>query len=112
MANATFNIHKTGDKEAAYRTVINVWLKSSPENFNLARALIKQNKRRQAQLKNPYGGTAFAPDDMRIGLSLPTSLYYTFVGYERLHGREFMKEKDELRWFAKHFPMFTICERI
>lgn len=112
MANATFNIHKTGDKEAAYRSVINVWIKSSPENFNLVKALIKQNKRRQVMLRDAYGRTAFAGDDMRIGLSLPTNLYYTLVAYERMHGREFMKTKEELRWFARKFPQFVICERI
>lgn len=112
MANATFNIHTTGDKEKAYRTVINVWLKSSPENVDICRQIIKQNKMRQAMLRDSYGRTEFAPDDLRIGLSLPHSLYYTFVGYERLHKREFMTTKEELRWFAKHFPQFCLIERV
>lgn len=112
MAQASFNIHKTGDKEAAYRTVINVWLKSAPENVGLCAALIRQNKDRQAALNDSYGRTTFAPDDMRIGLSLPTNLYYTLVGYERHHGREFLKTKEELRWFARKFPQFVIAERI
>jgi hypothetical protein len=55
---------------------------------------------------------AGCPKDLRLGLSLPHGLYYSFVGYERMHGREFMKEKDELVWFAKHFPQFVIAERI
>jgi len=112
MANATFNIHTTGDREKAYRTVINVWLRSSPENFDLMRQLIKQNKRRQAQLRNSYGSTAFAPDDLRIGLSIPTNLYYTLQGYERLHGREFLTTKEELHFWFKHFPQFCIAERL
>lgn len=112
MAQASFNIHKTGDKEKAYRNVINVWLKSAPENVSLCTALIQQNKRRQAQLNDSYGRTKDFGDDMRIGLSLPTNLYYTLQGYERHHGREFMTTKEELRWFAKHFPQFVIAERI
>jgi hypothetical protein len=112
MAKASFNIHTTGDKDKAYRTVINVWLKASPENFDICRAIIKQNKYRQALLKDAFGGMAGCPKDLRLGLSLPHGLYYSFVGYERMHGREFMQEKDELVWFAKHFPQFVIAERI
>lgn len=112
MANASFNIHKTGDKEAAYRTVINVWLKSDPYNIDITKAIIKQNKYRRALLKDCYGGVGSIPQDMRLGLSLPHGLYYALQGYERMHGREFMREKSELVWFAKKFPQFVIAERI
>lgn len=100
------------DKEAAYRKVINMWLRSSPENVDTTRAIIKQNKFRKAMMKDPYGGTAENPMDMRIGLSLPHGLYYSLQGYERLHNRQFMNTKEELVWFARKFPQFVVCERI
>jgi hypothetical protein len=112
MANATYHRHTTRDKETAYRTVINIWLRADKGNIDIARAIIKQNKFRQRLLNDAYGGAKENPLDMRIGLSLPHGLYYSLVGYERLHGRNFMTTKEEMVWFAKKFPQFVICERI
>lgn len=103
---------KTLDREKAYRAVINVWLKSSPENIAVTKAIIKQNKYRRASAQNTFGSMKGFEKDLRIGLSLPHGLYYSLVQYERMHDREFMQDKKDLWWFAKKFPQFTICERI
>jgi hypothetical protein len=63
-------------------------------------------------MNDSYGGMKENPLDLRMGLSLPHGLYYSLLGYERLHGRNFMNTKKELIWFAKHFPQFVIAERI
>ena len=110
--NATFHVNKTQDKESAYRAIINTWLRADRENIDICRNVIQQNKRRKAMLSDVYGRTHLMHNDMRIGLSLPTGLYYALQGYERMHGNEFMTTKKDLHWFARKFSQFTICERI
>lgn len=106
---------KTSDREEAYRQAITMWLKSAPQpgepsNLVVCKAVMEQNKRRNANIANVFGETAKGV--MRIGISLPPGLYYTLQSLERFHGREFMKDKKDLRWFARKFPQFTIMERI
>lgn len=109
---------KTNNKEEAYKQVINLWLRESPENFDVCTQVVAQNKARQAELSNGYGCTKGNPKDLRIGLSLPVGLYYTLVKYERMQNEwrekkvEFMQDKDDLYWFMKHFPQFCIAERV
>jgi hypothetical protein len=103
---------KTNDREEAYRTAINLWLKSNPENVAICKAVIEQNKTRRETADNIYGASKTNPKDFRMGLSLPPGLYYVLLKLERFHGREFMKDKKDLWWFAHKFPQFTICERI
>jgi hypothetical protein len=103
---------KTDDRERAYRSAINLWLKSDPENMAVCRAIIEQNKMRREGMSNSYGASKEHFSDLRIGVSLPPGLYYVLLNLERFHGREFMKDKRDLHWFARKFPQFCICERI
>lgn len=109
---------KVDNREDAYRQVINLWLRESPENFDVCSKIVAQNKIRQSELNNSYGSAIGNPNDLRIGLSLPAGLYYTLVKYERMQNGwrdnkvEFMQDKDDLYWFMKHFPQFCVAERI
>lgn len=106
------NWHKTNDREEAYRAMINMWLKADPVNVIVCKAIIEQNKQRKKEAHNSFGGARYSPKDLRVGLSLPPGLYYALLKLERFHGREFMKDKKDLWWFAKKFPQFTVAERI
>jgi hypothetical protein len=106
---------KTSDREEAYKQAINMWLRMAPlpgepSNMVVCKAVIEQNKKRKARIDNTFGESQGG--NMRIGVSLPPGLYYTLQSLERFHGREFMKDKKDLRWFARKFPQFTIMERI
>lgn len=103
---------KTNDREEAYRFAINTWLKASPENISVCKKVIEQNKQRRDDSANIFGASKYNPKDFRLGISLPPGLYYVLLKLERFHGREFMKDKKDLWWFAKRFPQFCICERI
>lgn len=105
-------IKTTESKERAYRDVINLWLKSDPENIRICMAVIKQNKERKANMRDVYGSSKQHPKDLRVGLSLPPGLYYTLLHFERMHNRKFMDTKEDFHWFAKHFPQFCIIERV
>jgi hypothetical protein len=104
--------HKTKDREEAYRNAINIWLKANPDNQVVCKQVIEQNKFRRNESYNVYGGTRDNPKDLRIGISLPPGLYYTLLNLEKFHGNEFMKDKQDLHWFARKFPQFTIMQRI
>jgi hypothetical protein len=106
---------KTKDREEAYRNAINMWLKCAPlfgepKNIDVCTAVIEQNKARRYEINNSFGESDEGA--MRIGISLPPGLYYTLSKLEKFHGREFMKDKEDLRWFARKFPQFCIWERI
>ena len=106
---------KTNDREEAYRSAINMWLKcpplfGEPSNFDVCRAIIEQNKYRREKLDNSFGESQEGA--MRVGISLPPGLYYVLLKLEKFHGREFMKDKADLRWFSRKFPQFCIWERI
>ena len=103
---------KTRDRETAYRAVVNTWLKANPENTQYCGQVIQQNRERKLLNSDEFGSMNEFPDDVRIGLSIPVGLYYVLLKFERMHGREFMKDKKDLRWFAKKFPQFCIVERI
>ena len=104
---------KTRDnKEQAYRDVINWWLKSDPDNIQICRAVILQNRERKAKMRDMYGSSKDYPKDLRAGLSLPPGLYFMLLHFERMHGRKFMDTKEDFYWFAKKFPQFCIMERI
>lgn len=108
---------KTKDREEAYRSAINMWIKAKPlfgevPNMVMCKAIIEQNKRRRAEMMDSYGSSRNHPDDLRIGLSLPPGLYYTLKKLEEFHGNVFLETKEDMWWFARKFPQFTICERI
>lgn len=107
--------HKTKDREEAYRNAINLWLSSKPfpgeaSNISVCKGIIEQNKERRKNLRNVSG--TMLGEDLRLGVSLPPGLYYVLSNIERQHGREFLKDKSDLRWFARRFPQFCIYERI
>ena len=102
---------QTRDRETAYRALINAYLKGQG-NFEECHKIVEQNKMRKDACKDCFGGTRENPKDLRIGLSLPPQLYYMLQRFERTHDREFMQTKEDLRWFARKFPVFTIAERI
>jgi len=104
--------HKTKDREEAYRNMINMWLTADPENMKVCRQIIVQNKERRSLTHNSFGASKENPKDIRLGLSLPPGLYYVLQGLERMHKKEFMTTKEDLWWFARRFPQFTIAERI
>jgi hypothetical protein len=103
---------QTRDRETAYRSAINTWLKADPQNLVICKNIIEQNKERRKGMRNDFGSTRMHGKDLRIGLSLPHGLYYTLMGLERLHDRKFMATKEDLRWFAKTFPQFCVVSRI
>jgi hypothetical protein len=109
---------KTNNRKEAYDQAINLWLKESPENVDVCMKVILQNKQRQREIHDSYGGSKDNPKDLRIGLSLPLGLYYTLVHYERMQDKwrdkkvEFMNSREDLVWFAKNYPQFVIAERI
>lgn len=102
----------TRDRETAYRNVINMWLKASPDNIRYCEAIIAQNRMRRALLHDDFGGMKQNPKDMALGLSLPIDLYYLLDKYEQMHGRRFMQDKKDLIWFGKHFPQFVVPKKI
>ena len=107
--------HRTGvtrDREKAYTAVINEYIKSSPEHWDEVYRVIQQNKERKQGMKDDFGSTQAYPDDIRVGLSIPPGLFYFMQNYERMHDREFLQTKEDLRWFARKFPQFCIIRRI
>ena len=89
-----------------------MWLRADPENVKVCYAVIEQNRVRRQELQNSSGKSKGNPKDLRLGLSLPPGLYYILKNLEKFHGREFMRDKKDLYWFARKFPQFTISERI
>lgn len=102
----------TRDRETAYRNAINTWLKADPQNMVGCKRIIEQNKLRRANNFDSFGGMKENPKDIRLGLSIPQGLYYMLNNLEKLQGRTFMKDKEDLYWFAKHYPQFMVAERI
>jgi hypothetical protein len=91
-----------------------MWLKADPKNIQYCREIIAQNKKRRAMLDNEFGAMTKCPKDMRLGLSIPTDLYYLLDQYERMHGdeRKFLESNEDFTFFAKHFPQFVVPSRV
>jgi len=128
---------KTKSRSDAYRAVINVWLKDptlycnncgktfdplkdNPQccdlphigkNIDHCRGIVKQNKELNKVRKNQYASTP--GKHMRWGISMPISLLYTLDNWKKAQGKPgLFKEKGELTWFMKKFPMFRIPEKV
>lgn len=129
------NAGVTRDRETAYRCAINQWLKDRTPycihcdtkyrkgvtcchemavytNWTLTQQIIAQNIIRREKQNDDFGGMVGHPKDIRVGLSMPTSLYNFLDNYEKMHGRRFMSTKKDLRWFARKYPQFCIIKRI
>lgn len=108
---------KTLDREAAYRAVINTWLKANPQNIQYCGEVIEENKMARVLQSNEFGTAKDLPMDLRRGLRIPEGLYYTLDQFERLHSEEgedrrFLATKQDFYWFMKTFPQFSVAERI
>ena len=128
---------KTKNKEDAYRAIINVWLKDQtlycnncgkefrPErdnpmccdmphigkNIDHCKGIIDQNKELMKTRKNDFASTK--GKDIRWGLSLPISLFYTIDSWKKGQGMKGLFMDDgEITWFMKKFPCFRIANRV
>lgn len=108
---------QTRDRETAYKSVINTWLKANPENLKYCAEVIEENKLSRALQANEFGAAKENPHDLRRGLRLPEGLYYTLDNFEKMHSEEgedrrFLKTKEDFYWFMKHFPQFCVVDRV
>lgn len=99
------NIIKTKDRKAAYQAVINTALKDR-EIFEDTEAVINEVKRLRSLADNDHA--SFGKNAMRMALKLPRSLMDILDQYEESHGGKFLGSKEEVDWFAKNFPMFSV----
>lgn len=128
-------IVKTSNKEAAFKAVINTWLKDkrvycnncghdfkpelgkcceSPEigkNIDVMLAIVQQNKNLRAEQFNDLGSSR--DKTIRFGVSLPPDLYQILDKYCRDHGdKGLFADAKDLNWFMKKFKCFTIPKEI
>lgn len=128
-------IIKTPDKEAAFRAVINTWLKDprvycnacgmtfmegmppccdAPQlgnNWDICAALIEQNKGIRESRMNKFASTE--DKSMRWGVSMPVDLYRTLNKFCKENGDAgLFEEKSDLHWFAKKFKVFAIPQEV
>jgi hypothetical protein len=131
---------KTPNKELAFKSVINTWLRDktyycnncgeiypretacceNPQvgtNIDIFFAIVAQNKEMTKSRKNEFGSN----DDKNIrwGLSLPVSLHNVLDNWKKSQigddGKPLpglFKESGELHWFMKKFPQFRIASKI
>jgi hypothetical protein len=128
---------KTKNREDAYRAIINVWLKDKTlycnncgkpfdplkdnpmcceephigKNIDHCMGIIKQNKELMKVRKNEFASN----DDKNIrwGLSLPISLFYTIDNWKKGQGMKgLFREDGEITWFMKKFKQFNIASRV
>ena len=81
-------------------------------NWTYTQQIVAQNVLRREQQHDDFGGMVGHPKDIRVGLSMPTALYNYLDSYEKMHGRRFMSDKKDSRWFARKYPQFCIIKRI
>jgi len=128
---------KPKNREDAYRAVINTWLKDktlycnncgktfdrlkdSPfccdtphigTNMDHCRGIVNQNKEMMKTRKNDFASTQ--GKDIRWGLSVPISLFYTLNSWKKAQGFKGLFEEDgEITWFMKKFPQFRVASRV
>lgn len=122
---------KTTNKKDAYIALINTLLKDNtmycnncgmtyrasigepccenPEigtNADVLRAVVLQVR----EIKDTRGNdfAANKSKTMRWGLQLPPFIYKALKDYEEKHNRKFLKDNNEIVWFARNFPQFAI----
>lgn len=130
------DIHfKTANKEKAFKTVINIWLKDqrlycnwcgeifgqvpfpcceNPQvgrNLDHCRGVIEENKALRKELDNEMAMTPSM--NIRYGINMPPALFNVLEAYCKIHGdKGLFAEKADLRWFMKKFPMFMVGSRV
>lgn len=127
---------KTYDREKAYRALINEWLKDKRKycnncddefilefmpccedpqisnNSGHTTAVIQVIKMIKETRDNKFASTK--DKSIRWGVSLPPRLYRFLDNYEKKleEGNRLFKTNEDMRWFAKTFPVFAVAEKI
>ena len=128
-----FMLIKSSNKKEAYTAVINELLKDNraycnycgkswdgtpnpgcedPQvgtNADVLSAVITQNISIRDSRNNDYASTK--NKSLRWGLSIPGFVYEALHHYEKSHNRKFLGSNDDINWFMKNFPQFSIPRR-
>lgn len=97
---------------------VSVYIKNNPEEFRSFKVLMEQRRTMLltdfGELRNVVKGKIKADEDsFRIAVSLPSKLNNTFQAILSTDAEgDFPKDKQELHWFMRKFPNFTMPKKV